>query len=224
MRLIGIARMSEARRAAAGKLKRMKIVHCILFLFICLPTTAGGEDQLEKNVSALDGAGDIVLTRALVPSAEKHHGEVRLVRRGDGLVVQTLLYSKLLDRVVARIGKKERVNWPPEREGHRDALEYVDALVSAQKQIAAEHRDGAAGEDRRHKMLIEFISFPQTALVVIHELQMEEADGEVRISEKKPIVILEPSVNYVHDNMRLIVADALGITATEAEALFEGGR
>jgi hypothetical protein len=194
---------------------------------ICLPVSGGTlveqrqtAAMVEKYDSALDGSGDTVLSRAFVPSVEKRHGEVRLVRRDDGLVVQTLLYSKLLKRVVARIGEKERMHWPPQRDGHRDALGYIDALGKAQLDIAERFRDRANNEDRRQKMLIEFICQPAAALVAIYELRMEEIDGEPRITGKRPIAIIEPSRHYVLENMKLIVADSLNVPDDESEALF----
>ena len=44
-----------------------------------------------------------------------------LIRRGEGVVVQVLLYSKLLKRVIGAIDIKEQTLWPQEQEGHIDS-------------------------------------------------------------------------------------------------------
>jgi hypothetical protein len=206
----------------------MRFLALGLILSICTPASGGGaiesEDtgaMIEKYRSALDGSGDVVLSRAFVPSAEKRHGEVRLVRRDRGLVVQTLLYSKLLKRVVARIEEKERRSWPPERQGHRDALGYIEALESAQREIAAGSPDGTGDRDRRQKMLIEFIREPAAAVVAVYELRMTEAGDQVRITGKRPLAIIEPSRHYVEENMKLIAADSLKLTDDETRELSE---
>ena len=83
----------------------------------------------------LDATNDRVLERAYVPSASDKVGEVRLIRRGGADVVQTLLYSKILSRVVAEIRKKELANWPQGAPFHDDALRYVAILDRVQKEI-----------------------------------------------------------------------------------------
>ena len=187
-------------------------------LAICMPVSGG---TVEKYESVLDGSNDTVLNRAFVPSAEKRHGEVRLVRRDDGLVVQTLLYSKLLKRVVARIRQKEERNWPAERDGHQDSLGYIDAIENAQLEIAERYRGSTIDEDRRQSMLIEFIYQPDAAVVAIYAPGVEETDDGLRITGKQPISIIEPSRHYVFDNMKLIVADSLEIPDDETEVLFD---
>lgn len=175
-----------------------------------------------KFSTALDGSSDTVLNRAFVPSAEKRHGEVRLVRRDSGLTVQTLLYSKLLKRVVARIGEKERQQWPSGSDGHRDSLTYVDTIVQAQQEIAETSREGAKEDDRRQAMLIEFVCQPTAALVAVYEPQVQQAGEELTITDKRLLAILEPSRQYVFENMKLIVADSLGLPEAEIYELFDG--
>lgn len=179
-------------------------------------------DLAEKYSSALDGSSDTPLKQAFVPSDERRHADVRLSQRQSGLVVQTLINSKLLKRVVARIGQKERRNWQPDSEGYQDSSAYIDALERAQQQIAETARDDADEGDRRQKMLIEFVLEPTVALVAIYEPQVQETGDELTIAGKRPLAILQPSRYYVFENMKLIVADSLELSGSEIDALFDG--
>jgi len=155
----------------------------------------------------LDPGSDLVLARSAVPSPERRVGEVRLIRRGEADVVQTLLYTKVLRRVVGEIRRKELSNWP-EGPGHEDALHYVDVLAAVQQRIWARLSASKAVRDRRQKMWIEFVLAPGAALVACGAFEMDEPAGEVRVLRRETLMVLEPSPDYVRRNMRLIAADA----------------
>ena len=176
----------------------------LLLLVVPLPNTASADDAL------LDGARDRVVRHAFVPSPEQKVGEVRIVQRGDAQVVQTLLYSKILSRVVSEIRKKEAANWPPDAPGHADAVRYGEALEQVQKQIWERMPRNEAVADRRQKMWIEFVLAPQRALVAIGAFEMEETGGEVKVVKRETLALQEPSREYVERNMRLIEVDAFG--------------
>ena len=71
------------------------------------------------------------MQRAFVPDPAQRVGEVRILRRGDATVVETLLYTKVLSRVVGEIRKKELANWP----GSADVAAYLEALSQVQKTV-----------------------------------------------------------------------------------------
>ena len=167
----------------------------------------------------LDSAADRVLERTYVPTPADKVGEVRLIRRGDADLVQTLLYSKILARVVAEIRKKELANWPEGQPGHEDALRYVGALANVQKQIWNRMPRDEIGTDRRQKMGIEFVLTKNAALVSVGALTMTEEDGEVRVVMIEPIESFEPSRDYAQRNMRLIAADSFHVEGPALDAL-----
>lgn len=182
----------------------MTALRAIALLLLSIATAANADDSL------LDVANDRIVRRALVPSPEQRVGEVRIVRRGDAQVVQTLLYSKILSRVVSEIRKKEAANWPPGAPGHPDAERYGAALAQVQEQIWDRLPRSEAVRDRRQKMWIEFVLAPQRALVAIGPFEMQEAGGEVKVVKREALVVFEPSRGYVERNMRLIEVDAFG--------------
>jgi hypothetical protein len=161
-----------------------------------------------------------VVARSYVPSPERRVGEVRLIRRGDADVAQTLLYTKLLSRVVGEIGRKERANWS-EDPAREDARRYVDALAAAQQQIWQRLSASQPPRDRRQKMWIEFVLAPRTSLVAIGSFEMEESGGEVRVVGREPLVVLDPSREYVRRNIRLIAADSFHVEGDALAALLE---
>ena len=69
-------------------------------LLSCAIAAASAAEPLvpPRFAKLLDAAHDAVLKSGFVPSPEQKVGEVRLIRRGDADVVQTLLYTKILAR------------------------------------------------------------------------------------------------------------------------------
>lgn len=164
-----------------------------------------------QDAALLDASADKIVQRVFVPSPEQKVGEVRLILRGDANVVQTLLYTKVLSRVVGEIRKKELANWPADRAGHGDAARYLDALIDVQQKIWERMPKDQKVEDRRQRMLIEFVLSARAAVVMVGAFAMTEAGSEVTVVRREPMVTLELSRDYVKRNMRLIAADSFGV-------------
>ncbi|HEY8153552.1 MAG TPA: hypothetical protein VII72_05425 [Myxococcota bacterium] len=175
-----------------------------LALLACAATARADVAVPARLAPWLDASRDQLVRRAYVPSPERRVGEVRILRRGDATVVQTLLYSKVLSRVVAEIRKKERANWP----GNPDAAAYLAALERVQKTIWGRLPADQRAADRRQKLWIEFVLAPGAGFIAIGAFEMEEPGGEVRVLRREPIEILEPSRDYLGRNQRLIAADS----------------
>jgi hypothetical protein len=184
---------------------------------------SGGADGKAQAARArlLDGSRDEVVRAEFVPSAEQPVGEVRLARRGHAVVMQTVLYTKFLKRVVAEIRKKEEAAWPRDRQGHDDAVKYVDALLAAQRGIEERFRRREERGDRRQKMLIEFILSGRASIVAIAEPGLSEEGGRMRVVSRRPIAVLELSRGYVRGNIYEIAWDALGLDRKESWDLLE---
>jgi len=187
-------------------------------LLACTATAAAAGPAVPARLAArLDSASDEVVARVRVPSEQRPVGEVRLVRRGDADVVQTLLYTKLLSRVVGEIRKKELANWPapPAR---ADATRYVEALAATQERLWKQLPTDPKA-DRRQKLWIEFVLAPDAAFVAIGRFEMAGSGEPVRVVEREPLVWLEPTRGYVRANMRLIAADSFHVEGADLDAL-----
>lgn len=197
----------------------LRVVATTALALVCaLPARA--ESVVPPQLAPLlDATHDRVAQRAFVPSPEQKVGEVRLIRRGDAEVVQTLLYSKLLARVVAEIRKKELANWSAGRPGHEDALRYVAMLDAVQKQIWDRMPRDEVGADRRQKVGIEFVLTKSAALVVVGAIAIDESQGDVRVLRFEPLAAFEPSRGYAQRNMRLIAADSFHVEGAAQGAL-----
>jgi hypothetical protein len=165
----------------------------------------------------LDASRDEVVRSATVPSALFPQAEVRLIRRGGSAVMQTVIVSRLLKRVVGQIRKKETSFWPPERKGHEDAARYVDAMERSYRTVEGRFRKKGIRGDRRRKMLIEFILSWETAIVAFLDPDIEGDFGGFRIGRRDILEILPLSRHYVRGNMHEIAMDSLGLSRREAE-------
>jgi len=202
-----------------GRCRRI-IAACVALAVGAVPAAA--TDPTAGQTALLDIRSDVVVDRAFVPSARRPQGEVRIVRRGGHAVVQTLLYTRVLKRVVGAITDKERRNWPAGAAGHADMERYVAAL-EAFRRAAAERPDQAGPDvDRRVRALVEFIDAPGEPLVAIGGVTLEGTGGleetaeSVRIRARATPSVLTLSADYVRRNMALIVADAFSIKPGEA--------
>jgi hypothetical protein len=167
---------------------------------------------------------EVVVDRAFVPSEKRPQGEVRLVRRDGHAVVQTILYTRVLKRVLANISGKERRNWPAGQAGHEEMERYVAALEEYRVKEGGTAGDesstgadaGTAASGRRKTMLIEFVEAGDRSFVAIGGVELEGSGGDVRIRKRGTPAVLALSSVYVGRNMRLIVADAFGLSPEEA--------
>lgn len=191
----------------------------ILAWLLAGSAAAGAAEPVPARIAArLDARSDEVVARSFVPAPERRVGEVRLIRRGDANVVQTLLYTKVMSRVVGEIRRKELAGWP-EDPGRAQALRYVEALAAVQQRLWREALARGPAGDRRQKLWIEFLVAPEVALVAIGGFEMETRDGEVRVVTREPIAVLEPPRDWVLRDMRLIAADAFRVEGEALDAL-----
>jgi hypothetical protein len=189
-------------------------------LLLCLALAAASPARAQEVVPArlapwLDASNDRIVERAWVPSAAKKVGEVRIVKRGAAIVAETLLYTKVLSRVVGEIRKKELANWP----GSADAARYVAALEQAQKLIWSRLPTNERLADRRQKLWIDFVVAPDAAFVALGAFTLTESHGEVRVLEREPLALLEFEPAYVRRNLLLITADAFQLDEAAAARL-----
>ncbi len=186
-----------------------------------LPVFAAEGTPKAEYARLLDGSRDEIVRSEFVPSEEQPVGEVRLVRRGPAVVMQTVLSTSLLKRVVAAIRKKDVANWPVSRPGHDDAVKYVEAIQSAQAEIRERFRRREHRGDRRQKMLIEFILSRDASIVAIAEPTLAQADGHMRVASRRQIAVLPLSRVYVRGNIYEIAWDALKLDRKESRSLLE---
>jgi hypothetical protein len=177
-----------------------------LLLMLAGALVAASEPVVPPRLAPwLDMANDQLVRKAFVPNPIQRIGEVRILRRSDATVVQTLIYSKVPERVIGEIRKKENANWP----GNADAAAYLEALAEVQKSIRlpAESR----GADRRYKIWIDFVAAPETAFIAMGSFQSEVRNGKLEVVSRETLKVLEPSREYVERNQRLIAADSFQV-------------
>jgi hypothetical protein len=187
---------------------------------LLLVLLALGSDARPSDLPAalLDASGDRVAARADVPDGARRVGEVRLVTRGEAVVVQTLLATKVLPRVLREIREKEAANWPADVPGHDDMERYVAALERAGERLRTE-RDAEDGGERRLRLLIELVATPEAAGLVVGGFEVARTDGPLEPTARRAFETTTLGRTYVVRNMRLILADAFGVSEDDVERL-----
>jgi hypothetical protein len=180
----------------------------LALLLVAFASLAAGEPVVPPKLAPwLDAAQEQIVQKAYVPNPAQRIGEVRILRRGEATVVETLIYSKVPSRVINEIKKKENANWP----GNADSAAYLAALEQVQKMVAGQiPPDGLRG-DRRHKIWIDFVAAPEAAFIAIGSFQSSIENGKMVVTSREPLAVVEPSREYVERNQRLIAADSFHV-------------
>lgn len=192
----------------------MKRLLPLLLLALCLapaiaaPAAPPGTETLRHRIP--------------VPSPEQPQGEVRIVQRGKAMVVQTLLYTKILKRVVGAICKKEQATWPQQRPEHGESKRYVETLRQIRQEIEGERKAGATGNERLQTLLIEFVLDEQQSSIGLYEPTYGGEDGQLVVRDRRPLAVWPASRRYISENMLEIVKDAFALDDAAAKALLAG--
>jgi hypothetical protein len=195
---------------------------CCLAVLTALTSFASGAQETESRyVRQLDWTQDQIVKRAIVPSADQPQGEVQLIRRHDLLVVQTLLSSRILKRVVAAIDAKERRRWPEAREGHVASSRYREELFRATEKAWEAFRQRGNRDETRQALVIEFILGPEKSLIALSLPQIAGEYGNLRLTDKRPLKVWRVSGGYVRENALEIIKDSFHLGDAEAGELLE---
>ena len=186
-------------------------------LLIALPDARASETSPGLPDALLDASRDQVVARTDVPDTMRKVGEVRLVRRSEATIVQTLISTKVLPRVVGEIHKKEAANWPPDTPGREDMERYVLALGRVADGLATA-RDAGDG-DRKLRLMIEFVATPDVAGLVLGSFDAKDVDGKIEPTTRRPMETMVLKKTYGFRNMRLILADAFHVPEGEVGRL-----
>lgn len=208
----------QKRAAAPGAAARSGLAAIALAITFALPAGAAA-----STASLSDASADTVRAKTVVPDSGPKVGEVRLLSRGDGVVVQTLLSTKLLSRVIAEIGKKEEHSWPPDGDaaaqaGGAAAREYLAALHSAQERLEKAQPDNAA-IDRRRRVLIEFAADADSAIVLVGTFDATGEVGNLVPGSREIFSTLALPRPYILREIRLILADSFKIDENDVDRL-----
>jgi len=209
--------LRAVRLGAAGPSRCLPQVCFALALAVLVPARAATADpEGEAQRRAIDGSADVIVQRATVPRDGDAQGEVRLVRRGDAIVVQTVLESRVLRRVVREVGLKEKRDWPAGRAGHDQSRAYMAALEDAARAVAHDHARHDERRVHKQKLVIEHVRTDADAFVALYELPVGSLTDRTHLGSKKLVRVLDLSRVYIERDMVLIASDALGVDEAEA--------
>ncbi len=195
---------------------------CYLFVLTALTSFASGARETESRYAEqLGWTQDQIMRRVIVPSRDQPQGEVQLIRRNDLLVVQTLLSSRILKRVVAAIDAKERRSWPEAREGHVDSSRYREELFRATEKAWEIFRQRGNRDETRQALAIEFILGPEKSLIALSLPKIAGEYGNLRLTDKRPVKVWRVSGGYVRMNALEIIKDSFHLDDAKAAELLK---
>ncbi len=176
-----------------------------------------------RETSPADPARDILVRKVFIPSEKRIHGELRLVKRGNATVLQTLLYSRFLRLGLDSIRSKELYYWPASQPGHEDSARYLAAIESAKKTVFADFDAREDKGDPRQKMLIEFVLSKGEASFAVCEVELDQQGQQVTIRSRKLLVIESVSRAYVARAMKIQADNGFKAPVPELEEALKSG-
>lgn len=160
--------------------------------------------------------------RAFIPSAGNVHGEVRLLRQGEGCCLQTLLYSRFLRRGLYEMAKQERLAWPEGYYCHGDSTNYLRDLAFARDAVlgsAATERAEGEATNRVARLLIEMVQRPGWNGYVFARMDLEGPPESLRVIRRETLVEREAHPFYVSRAFELMAGESLAAAGQDADVL-----
>lgn len=195
----------------------MKNVISAVILISCLTTPPVTAAEREGTTSAVPQ--EHILERVVVPTAESPQGEVQVIRRGETLIVRTLLASRVLKRVAAAIDAKEQRNWPEESDGFIASQRYRDELFLATERSWEVFRQRHDREESRQFLAIEFVCAGKSSEIVLSLPVLAGDYGHLQVLSQKLLTRWRTADSYARGNMIEIVKDSFRLDDAAAEAL-----
>jgi len=157
------------------------------------------------GINALQGfAGEmptaVILARTDVPNSIVPQAEVRLVRRGGEMIVQSVILPRFPGKVRNKITTAEQKNWP----GNVDAAAYVAALEEAFAEYAEAH------DSKTTALIIDFVSSAESTRVDFLFATAVRDKAGITIQPSAVWRSLDLSDYYVTKNQEYILIDAFG--------------
>jgi hypothetical protein len=177
------------------------------------------EGSTGSQLHSFEGRGRLV-AHAFVRAQGAVHGEVSILRAAESETVETLLYSRVLKRVVAEIALRESKAWPVGQPGAEESRAYIDALDRAQKKVWWLTANKPQSRDRVQEMAIDFTVGEESAKVALFAVRTRDGDDDRRrVVERDLLETLSVNRDYALRNQRLIVASTFEVDERQAAAL-----
>jgi hypothetical protein len=171
----------------------------------------------------LDGRADRELRHAFLPSERNVHGELRLLRRGDAWVLQTLLYTPQLRRGVQRMRRKELYAWPAGAEGRDDSQRYLADLESAKDHALERFAVRPDPADGRQKLMIEMVLGERDAFWAFYDVELDlgpgSRAGRAAVRARTPFAVRDASRAYLRRALAVQAETGFGAAPAGLEGL-----
>jgi predicted RND superfamily exporter protein len=208
----------EVERRAARLPGAIALVLCAAGGSLAGAVPAAGADR----APLLDPRSDRELRHAFLPSERNVHGELRLVRRGDAWVLQTLLYTHQLRRGVQRMRRKELYAWPEEQPGREDSQRYLADLERAADRAIERARAAppkADVESSLQTLLIELVLDRRDALWAFYDVELAGDGARRRVVARTPFLVGEASRVYLRRAFEVQAAAGFDLAPPELAEL-----
>lgn len=146
-----------------------------------------------------------ILARADVPNRVIPQAEIRLVRRGAEMVVQSAILPRFPNKVLKKITRSEKTNWP----GNPDSDAYVATLEQAFEVYRTQH------DRKTTALVIDFVSSADDTRVDFYFASATRNESGIILQPANIWKSHKFSTEYVKKNQEYILIDAFGKEADE---------
>lgn len=153
-----------------------------------------------RGFAATGTPENVVLARADMPNRFIPQAEIRLVKRGEEMVVQSAILPRFPDKVLKKITSSEQKNWPC----NSDSATYIDALDAAFTEYLGEYNLKTTA------LVIDFVSNTESNRVDFFFAPAERDETGIVLQTAPIWKSLILSDDYIKKNQQYILADAFG--------------
>jgi hypothetical protein len=157
---------------------------------------------------------------AFIPSADRIHGETRVLRRASDACVQTVLHSTSFRRGIKEILTREAELWTENKPGYADSIRYQAELEKV-KQIIVDQPRSEEDAVKPHTLVMEFVFEPGKSRIDFSRADVELSTNHFVILNQSVLQSLDVSDEYMSRAMLVMTAAALGPDRHDAIPLLE---
>lgn len=147
----------------------------------------------------------VILARTDVPNSFIPQAEVRLVRRGEEMVVQSVILPRFPGRVLKKIATNEQENWPNDP----NAQTYLATLERAFGIYRDEH------DMKTTALVIDFVAGEESTRIDFYFAPACRKEDGITMKPDTIWKSLRLSEAYIQKNQEYILIDAFGDEASE---------